>query len=388
MLQQTTVATVKPRFERFVERWPTVEALAAASDEEILSEWAGLGYYARARNLIACAREVARRGGFPTSAAELRKLPGIGDLYLGGNRRDRVRRRKRLRSTPMSSGWLPAWHGLKRTSRAALSDTCVRDDAGGAARRFRPGDDGPRRDHLPAEEAAVRGVSADLAIVSLLPAANPKAFPSAGRAQCGRTDTESLIGSSATARSGSFVARQRACLAAWPRLPGSEWSEGDPERAERNCDGSPCLHPFLARPCRRSACRARGRGLVAAARSPRRSGPSDPLPKGRRGRACQPWTDLPPEPFFSGPGLDRADALRADPDALEEARAATPTLGSCNGATVCRRSLATGVSAGPKRMPPDLFLGLDGERSVLLGDRECHRRRAHRLSADGAARRR
>jgi A/G-specific adenine glycosylase len=79
MLQQTVVATVIPRFERFVERWPTIEALAAASDEEILSEWAGLGYYARARNLIACAREVVRRGAFPTTAAELRKLPGIGE---------------------------------------------------------------------------------------------------------------------------------------------------------------------------------------------------------------------------------------------------------------------------------------------------------------------
>jgi A/G-specific adenine glycosylase len=78
MLQQTTVATAKPRFERFIERWPTVERLADASDEEILSEWAGLGYYARARNLIACAREVVKRGGFPRTAAGLRRLPGIG----------------------------------------------------------------------------------------------------------------------------------------------------------------------------------------------------------------------------------------------------------------------------------------------------------------------
>jgi A/G-specific adenine glycosylase len=78
MLQQTTVATVKPRFRRFIERWPTVEALAAAPDEDVLQEWAGLGYYARARNLIACAREVARRGGFPQTEAELRKLPGLG----------------------------------------------------------------------------------------------------------------------------------------------------------------------------------------------------------------------------------------------------------------------------------------------------------------------
>ncbi len=78
MLQQTTVATVMPRFERFIERWPTVEALAAAPDEQVLQEWAGLGYYARARNLIACARQVARRGGFPATEAELRKLPGLG----------------------------------------------------------------------------------------------------------------------------------------------------------------------------------------------------------------------------------------------------------------------------------------------------------------------
>jgi A/G-specific adenine glycosylase len=78
MLQQTTVAAVTPRFERFIERWPTIDALARADDADILSEWAGLGYYARARNLIACAREIARRGSFPTSAAELRELPGIG----------------------------------------------------------------------------------------------------------------------------------------------------------------------------------------------------------------------------------------------------------------------------------------------------------------------
>jgi A/G-specific adenine glycosylase len=78
MLQQTTVATVIPRFLRFVERWPTINALAGASDEEILGEWAGLGYYARARNVIACARAVAERGSFPRTEAELRKLPGLG----------------------------------------------------------------------------------------------------------------------------------------------------------------------------------------------------------------------------------------------------------------------------------------------------------------------
>ncbi len=78
MLQQTTVATVVPRFARFVERWPNVEALAAARDEDVLNEWAGLGYYARARNLTACAREVAARGGFPRDEEGLRALPGLG----------------------------------------------------------------------------------------------------------------------------------------------------------------------------------------------------------------------------------------------------------------------------------------------------------------------
>ena len=78
MLQQTTVAMVVPRFARFLEKWPTVEALAAAPEEDILREWAGLGYYARARNLIACAREIVRAGGFPRTASGLRALPGIG----------------------------------------------------------------------------------------------------------------------------------------------------------------------------------------------------------------------------------------------------------------------------------------------------------------------
>jgi len=69
---------VTPRFTRFVARWPTVEELAAADDSEVLHEWAGLGYYARARNLMACARQVAALGCFPDSEAELLKLPGIG----------------------------------------------------------------------------------------------------------------------------------------------------------------------------------------------------------------------------------------------------------------------------------------------------------------------
>ena len=81
MLQQTTVKAVLPRYADFLRRWPDVTALAAAELGEVLAAWAGLGYYARARNLHACAREVvARHGGrFPATEAELRTLPGIGD---------------------------------------------------------------------------------------------------------------------------------------------------------------------------------------------------------------------------------------------------------------------------------------------------------------------
>jgi A/G-specific adenine glycosylase len=80
MLQQTTVKTVAPYFMRFVARWPDVQALAAAPLDDVLRLWAGLGYYARARNLHACAQTVvARHGGrFPVSEAELAALPGIG----------------------------------------------------------------------------------------------------------------------------------------------------------------------------------------------------------------------------------------------------------------------------------------------------------------------
>jgi A/G-specific adenine glycosylase len=81
MLQQTTVKAVLPRYADFLRRWPDVRALAAAELGEVLAAWAGLGYYARARNLHACAREVVGRygGSFPRTEAELRTLPGIGD---------------------------------------------------------------------------------------------------------------------------------------------------------------------------------------------------------------------------------------------------------------------------------------------------------------------
>lgn len=81
MLQQTTVATVGRYYALFTRKWPTVARLAAAADEDIMRAWAGLGYYARARNLLACARAVANGHGgrFPATVEELKRLPGIGD---------------------------------------------------------------------------------------------------------------------------------------------------------------------------------------------------------------------------------------------------------------------------------------------------------------------
>jgi len=78
MLQQTTVAAAAPYYARFLALWPTVEALAGADDADVMREWAGLGYYARARNLLAAARQVTAIGAFPGTASGLRALPGIG----------------------------------------------------------------------------------------------------------------------------------------------------------------------------------------------------------------------------------------------------------------------------------------------------------------------
>lgn len=81
MLQQTTVQAVRPYFLRFTEKWPSVFDLAAAPQDDLMQEWAGLGYYARARNLHACAKQIVDQynGVFPHEIESLRKLPGIGD---------------------------------------------------------------------------------------------------------------------------------------------------------------------------------------------------------------------------------------------------------------------------------------------------------------------
>ena len=83
MLQQTTVPHATRYYLAFTQRWPRIEDLAAAKDEDVMAAWAGLGYYARARNLLKCAREVAALGAWPNTVEGLRKLPGIGPYTAG-----------------------------------------------------------------------------------------------------------------------------------------------------------------------------------------------------------------------------------------------------------------------------------------------------------------
>lgn len=79
ILQQTQVKQGWAYWQRFMHRWPTVEALAAATEDEVLREWQGLGYYSRARNLHYAARQIVARGGFPTTIEDIKKLKGVGD---------------------------------------------------------------------------------------------------------------------------------------------------------------------------------------------------------------------------------------------------------------------------------------------------------------------
>ena len=104
MLQQTTVQAVKAYFEKFVTLWPSVEALAAAPLDDVLKAWAGLGYYARARNLHACAKEVASRfgGRFPETEEALRSFPASGPIRRAPSR-PLPSASPMLRSTAMSS---------------------------------------------------------------------------------------------------------------------------------------------------------------------------------------------------------------------------------------------------------------------------------------------
>ncbi len=196
MLQQTNVKTVAPYYARFLARWPTVTDLAAERLEEVLKLWAGLGYYARARNLHACARDRPRKSRRPLPAIPRRNcvtLPGIGAYTAAAIAAIAFDRK----ATPVDGNIerviarlfaveepLP---GAKPKIQRARGDA----DAGTARRRFRAGDDGSRRHDLHAEAAGLCAVSLERALrcaqarrsgdVSAQDARRPKASCGAAR---------------------------------------------------------------------------------------------------------------------------------------------------------------------------------------------------------------
>jgi A/G-specific adenine glycosylase len=204
MLQQTTVATVGPRFRRFLARWPTVDALAAASDDDVLREWAGLGYYARARNLIACARTVAARGGFPRTEAELRELPGLGAYTAAAIAAIAFGQRAVVVDTNVARV-VARYHGIQRPLDQAREE--IRKLADAITPADRPGD--------------FAQAMMDLGATICRPK-NPNA--SAGTAMA------SPGGSNAEARCGWSAARPRGCSAGWRRCPGPTGATSRPPR--------------------------------------------------------------------------------------------------------------------------------------------------------------
>ena len=165
MLQQTTVKTVAPYYAKFLARWPTVEALAEASLDDVLRAWAGLGYYARARNLHACAKAVVERHGgkFPASLDALRALPGIGDYTAAA-----------VAAIAFDAPAVPVDGNVERVVarlfavEEALPAAKPDDQAAGGVvaaaaprRRFRASADGSRRHDLLAQAAGLRAVSVE-----------------------------------------------------------------------------------------------------------------------------------------------------------------------------------------------------------------------------------
>ena len=270
MLQQTTVATVKPRFRRFIERWPTVEALAAAPDEEVLQEWAGLGYYARARNLIACARAVAALAAFPGPRPNLRKLPGLGAYTAAAIAAIAFGERAVVIDTNVARV-IARYHGIDRTLDEARAE--IRSFAEAMTPADRPGDFAQAMMDLGATicrpKKPLCGECPLAPDCKACASGNPEAFPAAKtrRERPHRHGIAWWI-----ERDGAIWLVRRPAkgmLGGMAALPGPEWGDEAPADPHAR-DGVARLHPFHARPSYRLArLAARCRRLVAAARSHR-----------------------------------------------------------------------------------------------------------------------
>ena len=236
MLQQTTVAVAGRYFAAFVSRWPTSSSLAAAPLDEVLAAWAGLGYYARARNLHACARVVVRDHGgrLPDAKHGSRDCRASAPIRQRRSRRSLSTVRQRP-STPMSSGWCPG--SIRSTRRCAMpSEISALSARWFRTRRprIRPGDDGSRCDGVHAAPAA-----------ALLPAAGdcrprlgcPRAI--AGEAAAGgkaESIRARLRGRARRRRRAAQRRYEKGLLGGMPELPSTDWGaarRGDRGRRRR-----------------------------------------------------------------------------------------------------------------------------------------------------------
>ncbi len=231
LLQQTTAAAAAPYFLKFLAKWPRVEALAAAPLDEIMGAFAGLGYYSRARNLHACAQEVARRGGrFPQTEAELRALPGLGaytaaavaaiafDAKGGAGRRQ------------YRAHLVPALRNRNADRCRAPPDRRGRGfaDAGRSSRRLRAGADGHRRDDLPAAQSRLRRLPAARGAPPWR-WARPPPFPAAAPSRRSRFASARPFSRVApTAPSSRAAARPRDCSARRSNCREVQWRAGEP----------------------------------------------------------------------------------------------------------------------------------------------------------------
>lgn len=236
LLQQTTAQAAAPYFLKFVEAWPTVEDLACASTEAVIGAFAGLGYYSRARNLHACAKAVAARGGqFPDQEADLRRLPGVGDYTaaaiaaiafgrraapVDGNIRRVLARLLALDLPPaeLEAQIRAAALELAPARRAGDFSQALMDIGATICRPKNPACDAcPLRDDCAARRFGV-----------------PGAFPSppAAKAKPRRIGTVFF----AHRADGAFLARRRpphGLLASTVELPGSAWTSAGPGAAWR-----------------------------------------------------------------------------------------------------------------------------------------------------------
>ena len=386
-----------------------VEALAAADEAEVMAAWAGLGYYARARNLIACARKVAGElgGRFPDTEEGLRKLPGIGRYTAAAIAAIAFGRRAVVVDANVERVVARLFAVESRAAGGAGGDLPPRrlDHARRRRRRFRAGDDGPRRDDLHPALARLRPLPARLraarrgrrAIRSPIRARRPR--------RPGRGGRGSPTGSSMTATSCSSAARPEGLLGGMLALPTD--SEGAPAEAEWSEAGS-VDHVFthFALTLRLLCADAGGaaeRDLVAD-RPARRGGPADPVRPPRRPRRRMAGGGM--RPGFTGAGLDRADHLRLDearlaelaaslearllrlagldPELDEDGRLGWGAMAEAGGAHLPRpsRGRAAVRAAGPGRAGPARLVGLrlaqpDGGRG--------HRRLGHRAKPDRMA---